>query len=212
MTNRHVVASQMNIVRCHCCDALYSRDGDFPEDNRCRRCRSQLRPRTGFSIGASWAWLLTATVLYFPANLLPMMVTRSAFGDSYDTIMSGVVYFWTTGSYDLACIIFTASIGVPVFKLFSLALLALSVQLGWGVGARWRIALYRVVEFIGRWSMLDVFVVTIMVGLVRFQGLATIEAGPAAAAFAGVVIFSMLSARSFDPRLIWDKVGEDDDE
>ena len=212
MTQSYIGATQSHIIRCHCCDALYSEDDGLPENSRCRRCGTRLRPRTNFSIGASWAWLLTALILYFPANLLPIMVTRSLFGDEHDTIMSGIIYFWTTGSYDLACIIFTASIGVPVFKLFSLALLALSVQFGWGAGARWRVALYRVVEFIGRWSMLDVFVVTLMVGLVRFQGLATIEAGPAAAAFAGVVIFTMLSAKSFDPRLIWDRAGANDDE
>ncbi len=211
MTKQYVNASQRKLILCHSCETLHAED-KIHSDHRCPNCRAKLHQRVTYSVGASWAYLLTAAILYIPANILPMMFTHSVFGDEADTIMSGIIYFWTSGSYDLACIIFIASIGVPLFKLSALALLLISVQRGWGSGERWRATLYRIVEFIGRWSMLDVFVVTLMVGLVRFQGLATIDAGPAAASFAGVVIFTMFSAKSFDPRLIWDKALTHDNE
>lgn len=199
-----ITARQMGLTRCHDCGML-SPMNEEEYAGRCPRCNAQLHQRVVYSMGQTWAYLLAAAILYIPANIMPMMVTTSVFGVSHDTIMSGIVYFWTSGSYDLAVIIFTASIGVPLFKLCSLCLLAISVQRGWGFNQRWRVTLYRIVEWIGRWSMLDVFVVALMVGLVRFQNLATIEAGPAAVAFGGVVVLTMLAAHSFDPRLIWDK-------
>jgi len=137
------------------------------------------------------------------------MHTASLVGDQDDTIMSGVVYFWTSGDWPLAVVVFVASILVPMLKLSVLALLAATAQRR----SRWRPAertgLYRLVEFIGRWSMLDVFVITLTVALVRFQSLAVITAGPGAVAFGSVVILTMLASRQFDPRLIWDPIDRD---
>ena len=147
-------------------------------------------------------------ILYVPANLLPMMNTHSLFGVQSDTIMSGVVYFWTSGSWYLALIIFFASITVPMLKMIALVALLVSVQ----SRARWqplqRARLYRLVEFIGRWSMLDIYVVAIIVALVQLQALATITPGPGAIAFGAVVVLTMFAAMAFDPRLIWDALEE----
>ena len=172
----------------------------------CARCGSTLHRRHPDSVRRTWAMLLAAAVLYIPANLLPVMYTRTLLTNQDDTIISGVMFFWHSGSKALAIIIFTASILVPVLKLVVLALLAFTAQRG----SRWRplqrTKLYRLVEFVGRWSMLDIFVVTLTVALVRFQSLAVITAGPGALAFCAVVVLTMLAALQFDPRLIWDPV------
>jgi paraquat-inducible protein A len=165
-----------------------------------------LHRRLPDSIGRTWALLLGAAILYIPANLLPVMYTHSLFGKEDDTIISGVVYFWNSGSPALAAIIFIASIVVPVLKLAALSLLAFTSQRR----SRWRpyqrTVLYRLVEFVGRWSMLDIFVITLTVALVRFSSLAVITAGPGALAFCAVVVLTMLASMQFDPRLIWDPV------
>jgi paraquat-inducible protein A len=134
------------------------------------------------------------------------MYTHSLFGKEDDTIISGVVYFWNSGSPALAAIIFIASIVVPVAKLGALALLAYTSQRGSRWRPRQRTVLYRMVEFVGRWSMLDIFVITLTVALVRFSSLAVITAGPGALAFCAVVVLTMLASLQFDPRLIWDPV------
>jgi paraquat-inducible protein A len=150
-------------------------------------------------------------LMYVPANILPVMDTSSLFGSQQDTILSGVVYFWTSGSYGLAALIFSVSILVPLLKMGTLLTLAVSVHRQSQHAAHQRALLFRFVEAIGRWSMLDVFVVALMVGLVRFRTLAVIQAGPGAAAFGTVVVLTMLAARSFDPRLIWDDIEDDHD-
>lgn len=176
------------------------------EGRHCWRCGAVLHCRIPHSITWTWALLAAAALLYVPANILPVMYTESLGGTEGDTIMSGVVLFWNTGSPGLAIVIFVASILVPVSKLLALALLAGTAQRGsrWAPAGRTR--LYRVVEFIGRWSMLDIFVVTLTVALVRFQALAVITAGPGALAFGCVVILTMIASSRFDPRLIWDPV------
>jgi paraquat-inducible protein A len=137
-----------------------------------------------------------------------MMRTSSLFGSESDTIMSGVVYFWTSGEWYLALIIFFASIMVPMLKMIALVLLLVSVQ----KRSRWQLVertrLYRLVEIVGRWSMLDVYVVAIMVALVQLNALATIQPGPGAIAFGAVVVLTMFAAMAFDPRLIWDPLEE----
>jgi paraquat-inducible protein A len=143
-------------------------------------------------------------MLYIPANVLPVMETNSLFGFEKDTILSGVVYLWTSGSWPLALLVFFASITVPLLKLIALAFLLASVQFRSTWRPDQRARLYRIVEFIGRWSMLDIYAVTILVALVHLRGLATIIAGPGAAAFGAVVVLTMFAAMSFDPRLIWD--------
>ena len=193
------------LLACHSCGLVESLKYTV-RHQYCARCGARLHRRHPDSIGRTWAFLLAATILYIPANLLPVMYTNSLFGKEDDTIISGVVYFWTSVSPALAVIIFIASIVVPVAKLVALSLLAWTAQRR----SRWqplqRTVLYRIVEFVGRWSMLDIFVITLTVALVRFQTLAVITAGPGALAFCAVVVLTMIAAIQFDPRLIWDPV------
>jgi paraquat-inducible protein A len=172
----------------------------------CPRCGALLHHRKPNSISRTWALVLAAVIFYIPANVLPITVITSFGQKETDTIMSGVIYFLMSGDWPIALVIFTASICVPMMKLVSLSYLMISVQFK----SKWRpedrTRLYRIVEVVGRWSMIDVFVVTILVALVHLGALATIEAGPAAVYFCGVVIITMFAAMSFDPRLIWDQM------
>ena len=201
-------AARLGLLGCHVC-GLVSRAVHGGHEQRCSRCRAQLHFRKPASVSRAWALLIAAMILYVPANLLPMMKTSSLFGSQSDTIMSGVVYFWTSGSWYLALIIFFASITVPLLKMLALVLLLVSVQRR----SRWqqeqRARLYRLVEFVGRWSMLDIYVVAVIVALVQLKALATIEPGPGAIAFGGVVVLTMFAAMAFDPRLIWDSVEQE---
>jgi paraquat-inducible protein A len=148
-------------------------------------------------------------VLYIPANMLPVMNTSSLFGSEKDTILSGVVYLWTSGSWPLAIVVFIASIAVPMLKIIAIMFLVISTQRRSPAMLQQRTRIYRVVELVGRWSMLDIYVITILVALVQFNALATIQAGPAAVAFGAVVVLTMFAAMSFDPRLIWDAAEPD---
>ena len=194
-------ARARNLLPCRSCGTVW-RDADGGE--ACLRCGATLHERKPDSLNRSWALLLAACALYLPANLLPVTATHSLFGTQSDTIMSGVVYFWVSGSYGVAAIIFIASFLVPLFKLAALFVLLVTAQRrsGWRRGQRAR--LYHLLEVIGRWSMLDVFVVTLLAGLVRMPGFAEITPGPGIAAFAAVVVLTMLAARSFDPKLTWE--------
>ncbi|MES2742495.1 MAG: paraquat-inducible protein A [Pseudomonadota bacterium] len=192
------------LLACHACGLVNRAHGE--RRPRCARCASVLHRRLPDSVNRTWALLITAALLYIPANLLPVMYTHSLFGTEDDTIMSGVVFFWTSGSQGLAIVIFIASVVVPMLKLAVLSLLAFTTQRGslWRLQQRTR--LYRMIEFIGRWSMLDIFVVTLTVALVRFHSVAAITAGPGALAFGAVVVLTMLASAHFDPRLMWDRV------
>lgn len=205
---KYVTATEAGLVSCHACGHVQPHVRSRAQP-RCARCGATLHARNPDSLTRTFALLVAAALLYIPANLLPVMHTSSLVGDEDDTIMSGVVYFWTSGDWPLAVIVFIASILVPMLKLSVLALLTVTAQRG----SRWRPAertkLYRLVEFIGRWSMLDIFVVTLTVALVRFQSLAVITARPGAIAFGSVVILTMMASMQFDPRLIWDPVDDD---
>jgi len=157
----------------------------------------------------AWALLLAAAIMYIPANVLPMTITSALGSVQADTIMSGVIYFMHSGSWEIAAVIFIASIFVPMAKLAILIFLLVSVQLRSRWRPRDRTVLYRITELAGRWSMVDVYVVTILVALVKLGAVASIEAGPAAVYFACVVVLTMLAAESFDPRIIWDVIEED---
>lgn len=195
------------LVACHACGLVNAMAPGAAHGRRCARCSARLHRRIPNSIVRTWALLAAAALLYIPANILPVMVTETlGNGAEGDTIMSGVALFWNTGSPGLAIIIFVASIAVPVMKLLALALLAATAQWRSTWAPHGRTRLYRVVEFIGRWSMLDIFVVTLTVALVRFQQLATITPGPGALAFGCVVILTMIASAQFDPRLIWDPI------
>ena len=172
-------------------------------ETHCARCGADFHSDWKHSIQKTWAWLVTSIILYLPANALPIMHTRFLGRDTENTILGGVVSLWGHGSYPIAIVIFVASVLVPIGKFVVLAWLAISVQFGHTGGRRHRILLYRVTEFVGRWSMVDVFVVGILVSLIQLGNIMTILPGPAALAFAGMVVTSMLAAISFDPRLIW---------
>ena len=157
------------------------------------------------SIQYSWALLISAAICYIPANLLPVMRTTTLTGSDADTIMSGVIFLYTSGSWPLALIVLIASVMIPLGKLIALAYLLISVQRGSRKITRDRTRLYRIVEIIGRWSMLDVFVATFTVALVQLQPLMSVAPGAGVAFFMSVVVLTMLAVQSFDPRLIWDE-------
>ncbi|MBW9102393.1 paraquat-inducible protein A [Paraburkholderia phenoliruptrix] len=200
-----LTASHAGLLACHACGRVERRRAGHARQH-CRRCGAPLHRRNPASLSRTWALLLAAAILYVPANLLPVMHTASLVGSEDDTIISGVIYFWTSGSWPLAIVVFVASILVPMLKLTVLVLLAASAQRRSAWRPMERVKLYRIVERIGRWSMLDVFVITLTVALVRFESLAVITAGPGALAFGCVVILTMLASMQFDPRLIWDHV------
>lgn len=174
---------------------------------RCPRCLSMLHIRKRDSIGRTWAFLIAASILYIPANLLPVMETHTRFRAQENTIMDGVVLFWTAGERFIAAVVFGASVMIPLLKLIAMSFLAVTTQRRSLWRPYQRAKLYRLVERIGRWSMLDVFVVTIAVGLVHIHSIATIHAGIGTTAFGAVVVLTMLASKSFDPRLIWDPMG-----
>jgi paraquat-inducible protein A len=189
-------------MACHVCGLLVqARPGHHLH---CPRCNSALHFRKPNSLARTWALLLTAMLMYIPAMALPVMQT-SAFGSIQgDTIMSGVIYFLKGGDWPLALVIFVASVMVPILKMLALIYLLISVQRQSRLRHRQRTVLYRITEIMGRWSMVDVFVIAIMAALVQMGNLAQITPGLGAVAFASVVILTMFSALSFDPRLIWD--------
>lgn len=196
-------AIDANILLCLECHYLNRLKPDV-ENQRCTRCCASVKPRRPNALLRTWALLITAAILYIPANLLPIMTVNSFGRGSPDTIMSGVIALVQHGMLPIAAVVFVASILVPSFKLIGLALLLYSVQRHQPLSARQRIMMYRFIEWVGRWSMLDIFVISILVAVVRFESLASIEAGVGSIAFASVVVLSMLAAISFDPRLIWD--------
>lgn len=196
-------ALDAGIIVCDECHQLeYHRENSI---QHCRRCGSRLYPRRPNSIARTWALLLTAAILYIPANLLPIMTVRMLGQGMPSTIMGGVIELIHAEMVPIAAVVFIASILVPTFKLVGIALLLYSVQRHQPLSAKQRILMYRFIEWIGRWSMLDIFVIAILVALVNFGNLATIEANLGAAAFASVVVLTMLAAVTFDPRLIWDQ-------
>jgi len=171
----------------------------------CPRCNSEVHSRIPNSIQQTWALVVASIVFYIPANLLPMMYVHTFAGIESDTIISGVIYFMKTGSYLIAFVIFVASIIVPMVKLFILIYLLISVQKRSKLRQDERIRLYRLTEIIGRWSMVDVYVVAVMVALVHFGGLTEIKPGTGANFFLLVVVVTMFAAMRFDSRLIWDR-------
>jgi paraquat-inducible protein A len=209
-----VSAARAGLAQCHTCGHLQPvtpsvTASDMPQGRhpvRCERCGAALHLRIPDSLARTWAFLIAAAILYIPANLLPIMQTVSILGSQNDTIMSGVVYFWVSGDWPLAVVVFVASILVPMLKLSVLLILLVSAQFRSTWRPLQRTKLFRIVERIGRWSMLDIFVVTLTVALVHFRSLAVITAGPGALAFGAVVILTMVASMQFDPRLIWDPV------
>ncbi len=170
----------------------------------CPRCGAQMFRRKPNSLARTWALIIAAYILYIPANVYPIMTVISFEKGEPDTILSGVESLMASGMWPLAVLVFFASITVPLVKLLGLTLLLVSVQYRWQWRPKQRTILYRLTEAVGRWSMIDIFMISILVALVRLEAIATIEPGTAATSFAAVVVLTMVASMSFDPRLIWD--------
>ena len=199
-----LTAAQAGLMSCESCNLL-TRPLHPDHPGHCPRCGAELALRRHDPIQRSWAFVVAATICYVPANLLPVMTTITPTRHEPDTILDGVVLLYETGSWPLALIVLIASVMIPLGKLLALGFLLWSVQRRSVQGNERRTTLYRVVRFIGRWSMLDVFVATFVVALVQLQPLMAVEPGPGLVFFAAVVVLTMLAAESFDPRLIWDR-------
>ncbi len=212
MATTELTARHMGMVSCHTCHLLCT-PPDIQERQLacCPRCGSTLHGRKPNSLARCLALVIAASVLMFPAQMLPITITSALGHTQSDTILSGVIYFIHSGMWPIALVIFIASVFVPFCKILILILLMLSVQFRWRWNPRDRTRLYRITELVGRWSMVDVYVVTILVALVKLGAVASIDAGPGAAFFAAVVILTMYAAEYFDPRLIWDVMEETDE-
>jgi len=195
-------ARELGLTACHTCGLLQKLPARG--HGHCPRCGAAVHLRKPNSIHVTWALLLTAIIAYLPANLYPVMTVVSLGTSQSDTIVSGVVYLLLHGDWPLALIVFVASVLVPLLKIIALVYLLLSVQRRSPLRRAQRARLYRLIELVGRWSMVDIFVVALLAALVQVGALATIQPGIGAIAFTSVVILTMLAALSFDPRLIWD--------
>jgi len=212
MSTHTRTALSAGLLSCPSCHLLSKRPETGNQSQLiCGRCGTTLHRRKPNSLARSWALVITAFIFYIPANLLPIMKTTSLGHTQEDTIMSGVIYMIVSGSWPLALVIFVASVFVPLAKLFILTYLLISVQRK----SQWRpydrTRLYRLTEAVGRWSMVDIYVVTILVALVNLGNLATIEAGLGAVFFGAVVVITIIAAMTFDPRLIWDNMEFDNE-
>ncbi|MDE1169488.1 MAG: paraquat-inducible protein A [Pseudomonas sp.] len=201
---RPATASELNLVLCHTCGLACPGDS-----HQCPRCQATVHARKPQSLSRTWAFLIASLICYIPANLLPVMYTDIFGSGSENTIMSGVIEFFQAGEWDIALLIFIASIAVPCIKFVVLGTLLISCQLRTTWAMRERAKLYRFIEIIGYWSMLDVLVVALVAALVQFRSLSTIDPRMGILFFGLVVVLTMLAAMSFDPRLIWDAEVED---
>ncbi|MCK0094965.1 paraquat-inducible protein A [Yoonia sp. F2084L] len=194
-----ITARDAGLVACQQCGQVHPLHARI-----CKRCEGRLRSRDEESLQKVWAWLIAGMIAYIPANVYPMLLTSTLVERSESTIIGGVVELVEYGSWGIAAIVFIASVMIPVGKFIAIVYLALSVQRRSIANQHERHKAYEVVEFIGRWSMIDVFVVAILSALVQLDTIATINPGIAALSFALSVIFTMLAAQAFDARLIWD--------
>lgn len=193
-------AAARGLACCHTCLKL-SPDSE----EKCALCGARLHTRFPDSRQRTIALTATGALLYIPANLLPIMTTIQLGDPTESTILGGILLLIHYGSYPIAAVIFVASVMVPIAKLLALGWLSRSISGEQGTGHRQRTRLYRMTELIGKWSMTDVFVVSVLVALIQMGGLLEIRPGPAAIAFGVMVVVTMLAAQSFDPRLIWDQ-------
>ena len=198
-----ITAMQQGLQNCEAC-GLLSRPAPDAHEGRCPRCDEKLVFRKPDSLQRTLAYLVAAAACYIPANLLPVMTTVTATGRESDTIMQGVVLLWSPTGWPLSLIVLFASIMIPSAKILALGYLILTVRRGSIENNSQRVRLYRLVEIIGRWSMVDVFVDTFTVSLIQLQPLMSVEPAPGLFFFAAVVVLTMLAVESFDPRLIWD--------
>jgi paraquat-inducible protein A len=205
MTRQAVTAARLGLVSCETCQLL-SRPASAGETGYCARCGEKLEFRRQGSIETTWALLISAAICFIPANALPVLNTTTLGSTEGDTILGGIVFLYTSGSWPLALMVLIASFMIPLGKIASLIYLLISIHRRSAMSTRERTRLYRMVVFIGRWSMLDVFVDTFTVALVQLSPLMSVAPGPGVVFFAAVVVLTMLAAEALDPRLIWDFV------
>ena len=198
--NGETTARAQGLVGCRRCAKVWPL-----ATPRCARCGARLQSRDPNAIKKVWTWWILGLMAYVPANLYPMLETRTLLASSNDTIIAGAVKLAQHGAVGIAVIILIASVVIPVAKFLAIAYLTLSVQFGGHMSRRSRHWIYEYVEFIGRWSMIDVFVVAVLASLVQLNVVASVTAGPAALSFALSVIFTMIAAQSLDTRLVWDQ-------
>lgn len=194
---------KLGLVSCESC-GLLSRPADARKPGLCPRCGKRLALRKHHAIQRTWALIIAAMICYIPANLLPVMVSNTLVTSQDDTIMSGIVLLYKTGAWHLALIVLIASVVIPLAKIMTLAYLLITIQRCSIKERQERLRLYRLIVFVGRWSMLDVFVVTFSVALIQIQPLMSIKPGAGVLFFAAVVVLTMIAVENFDPRLIWD--------
>lgn len=195
-----ITAQQAGLARCRFCGTLHRVESEA----QCRKCAAKVHSRKPHSLQRTWAFLIVGLMAYIPANVYPIMLTRSFSGNTSDTILSGVISLAQSGSVFVAIVVFVASVVIPVGKFVIIAGLALSLHFQWAMSEHTRHILHTITEFIGRWSMIDVFVVAVLAALIQLGAILTIEPGVGINAFALSVVFTMFSATSLDPRLIWD--------
>ncbi len=195
--------AEVGLIACTTCELVMR--AKSLATGTCPRCGEPLRPRKRNANARAWAFLIAAAALYVPANTLPIMVTEQFPVYRSDTIMSGVAFLWTEGSWSLAVVVFAASVLVPMLKLGALGVLLVTSRNGSTWRQRGRTRLYHLLEIVGHWSMLDVFVVALLSAVVQLGRFARVEPGLAVIPFAGVVVLTMLASASFDPRTIWDR-------
>jgi paraquat-inducible protein A len=202
---RRQTAMAAGFISCHDCGKLVTA-GDTPEGMllACPRCNADIHYRKTNSITRTWALVITAAILFIPANLLPIMRVNFLGSQEYSTIMDGIIYFFHEKEYGIGLIIFMASILVPLFKIVGMTIILLSIRFKWKSWLRHKAAMFRFIEFIGRWSMLDIFVIALMSTLVDFGTFTSTQAAPAASYFTAVVLCTMFAAITFDSRLLWD--------
>ncbi len=205
MSPTAITAMQHGLQSCEGC-GLLSRPQPGNDEGRCPRCGEALEFRKRASFQRTWAYVIGAAICYVPANVLPVLTTTTAAGAESDTIMQGVVLLWSPTGWPLSIIVLIASIIIPSAKILALAYLLITAQRGSAANNEQRIRLYRMVAFVGRWSMVDVFVDTFTAALIQLQPLMSVEPGPGLIFFAAVVVLTMLAVESFDPRLIWDSI------
>jgi len=194
-------AAALGLAGCHTCGKV------APVGlGRCPRCGSRLHLRKPDSIRRTMAFMLAAAALYIPANFLPMMTMVELGVVTSNTIIGGIIYFWKGGAYPIALVILTASIIIPLLKIIAISWLCLAATGKLHPSPAMLGKMYWFTELMGRWSMVDIFVVGILVALVQLGNYMTVTPGPGALAFGGVVVLTMFAAMSFDPRLLWDRL------
>jgi paraquat-inducible protein A len=198
-----MTAARLGLASCELCH-LVSRPASPSEPGYCTRCGEKLEYRRPASIQTTWALLISAAICYIPANALPVLKTTTLGTTEGDTILEGIAFLYTSGSWPLALLVLIASVMIPLGKIAALAYLLITIQRRSVMSNHERTRLYRMVVLIGRWSMLDVFVDTFTVALVQLRPLMSVAPGAGVLFFAAVVVFTMLAAESLDPRLIWD--------